>query len=697
MERFAKWIAKHSRLILLTAVLLLIPALYEYVHLRINYDILYYLPEDIETMQGQEILLDDFGKGAYALFVAEDMSDEEAAQVKEEISKVDHVADVIWYDSFVDLSIPAEILPSEFYDKFHTDDATLMAIFFDTGSSDDETMDAIDTIRIIAGEKCFLSSISAIVTDTKHLVEKELFWYVLIAVLASAAVLALTMDSFMAPALFLANIGMAIVYNLGTNFLQGQISFVTMSLAAVLQLAVTMDYSIFLWNAYREQRGRTQNKEEAMADAITQTITSVSGSSLTTIAGFAALCFMSFTLGMDLGIVMAKGVVFGVVTCVTVLPAMILAFDRLIIRTSHKPLAIRGEKLSRFIVKNNKVFLIVMLLLWIPAIIGYRNIRVYYELDSSLPDYLPSVQAKQELSREFDMSSVHMILADDSLSPKEVNAMLDEMENVDGVQFALAGDSLVGSRVPKEWLPGVMKETLSSGGRQLMLVGTEYAVASDEVNVQIDELGRILKKYDPSAMLIGEAPATRDLIRITDNDFKMVSAVSIGAIFLIILIVLHSPVLPVILVMVIELAIYVNMGVCGFTGERLPFVASIVISTIQLGATVDYAILMTGRYTSERLNGNDKKTAAVTALSTSLPSIFTSALGFFAATIGVGIYSDVDMIGALCRLMARGALISMAMVLFLLPSFYLLLDGVIMKTRWGTVRERKERHASACV
>ncbi len=697
MERFAKWIAKHSRLILLTAVLLLIPALYEYVHLRINYDILYYLPEDIETMQGQEILLDDFGKGAYALFVAEDMSDEEAAQVKEEISKVDHVADVIWYDSFVDLSIPAEILPSEFYDKFHTDDATLMAIFFDTGSSDDETMDAIDTIRIIAGEKCFLSSISAIVTDTKHLVEKELFWYVLIAVLASAAVLAFTMDSFMAPALFLANIGMAIVYNLGTNFLQGQISFVTMSLAAVLQLAVTMDYSIFLWNAYREQRGRTQNKEEAMADAITQTITSVSGSSLTTIAGFAALCFMSFTLGMDLGIVMAKGVVFGVVTCVTVLPAMILAFDRLIIRTSHKPLTIRGEKLSRFIVKNNKVFLIVMLLLWIPAIIGYRNIRVYYELDSSLPDYLPSVQAKQELSREFDMSSVHMILADDSLSPKEVNAMLDEMENVDGVQFALAGDSLVGSRVPKEWLPGVMKETLSSGGRQLMLVGTEYAVASDEVNVQIDELGRILKKYDPSAMLIGEAPATRDLIRITDNDFKMVSAVSIGAIFLIILIVLHSPVLPVILVMVIELAIYVNMGVCGFTGERLPFVASIVISTIQLGATVDYAILMTGRYTSERLNGNDKKTATVTALSTSLPSIFTSALGFFAATIGVGIYSDVDMIGALCRLMARGALISMAMVLFLLPSFYLLLDGVIMKTRWGTVRERKERHASACV
>ena len=691
MERFAKWIAKHSALILIVAVLLLVPALYEYIHLRINYDILYYLPDDIETMQGQEILLDDFGKGAYALFVAEDMTDEEAAQVKAEISKVDHVADVIWYDSFVDLSIPAEILPSSFYDKFHTDDATLMAIFFDTGSSDDETMDAIDAIRLIAGEKCFLSSISAIVTDTKHLVEKELFWYVLIAVLASAAVLALTMDSFMAPALFLANIGMAIIYNLGTNFLQGQISFVTMSLAAVLQLAVTMDYSIFLWNAYREQRGQMEDKKEAMANAIAQTITSVSGSSLTTIAGFAALCFMSFTLGMDLGIVMAKGVVFGVITCVTVLPAMILAFDRLIIRTTHRPLTVRGEKLSKFVVKHSKVFLLIMLLLWIPAIVGYRNIKVYYELDSSLPEYLPSVQAKQELSREFDMSSVHMILANDELTPKEVNAMLSEMEKVDGVQFALAGDSLVGSRIPKEWLPGVVTEMLSSGGRQLMLIGTEYTVASDEVNAQIDELSAILKRYDPNAMLIGEAPATRDLIRITDNDFKMVSAVSIGAIFLIILFVLHSPILPVILVMVIELAIYINMGVCGYTGEKLPFVASIVISTIQLGATVDYAILMTSRYTTERLAGKNKTDATVTALSTSLPSIFTSALGFFAATIGVGIYSDVDMIGALCRLMARGALISMAMVLFLLPSFYLLLDGVIMKTRWGTIRERRTR------
>lgn len=693
MYRFGKWISKHRALVLALAVVLLIPAIYGYVHVHVNYDILYYLPDDIETMQGQQLLLDDFGKGAYAMFVAEGMTDGEVSRLKAEIEQIDHVADVIWYDSVMDVSVPAQILPEELYEKFHSEDATLMAIFFDTGASDDETMDAIDEIRSIAGERCFLSSMSAIVTDTKHLVEKELFWYVLIAVAASALVLALTMDSWMAPVLFLLNIGMAIVYNLGTNFIQGEISFVTMSLAAVLQLAVTMDYSIFLWNAYREQRSYTEDKDDAMAKAIVQTISSVSGSSLTTIAGFAALCFMSFTLGMDLGVVMAKGVLLGVITCVTVLPAMILVSDRLITKTSHRPLTVRGEKLAGFVVKHNKVFMVVMLLLLIPALIGYKNVDVYYDLDSSLPDYLPSVQAKTELQEQFDMSTIHMILADDDLSPREVKAMLEEMEAVDGVQLALATDSLIGSRIPKDWLPEELTGELTSGGRQLMLIATEYPVASDEVNAQIDELGAILKRYDPTAMLIGEAPGTRDLIRITDTDFKMVSAVSIGAIFLIILIVLHSPVLPVILVLVIELAIYINMGICGYTGQTLPFVASIVIGTIQLGATVDYAILMTERYTHERLLGNDKTSSTVTALSASLPSIFTSALGFFAATIGVGIYSDVDMIGSLCRLMARGALISMATVLFLLPSFYLLFDKVIMKTRWGSPAERKQRRA----
>ena len=694
MYRLGLWIAKHRIAVLIFAVILLIPAVLGYLMLHVNYDILYYLPDDIETMQGQQIMLDDFGKGAYAMFVAEDMPDSQVAALKAEIEQVDHVADVIWYDSVMDISVPAEILPEKLYNAFHTDNATLMAIFFDTGSSSDETMDAIDTIRNIAGEKCFLSSISAIVTDTKHLVEQELFWYVLIAVVCSAVVLAATMDSWMAPVLFLLNIGMAIVYNLGTNFIQGEISFITMSLAAVLQLAVTMDYSIFLWNAYREQRGYTEDREDAMAKAIVQTASSVSGSSLTTIAGFIALCFMSFTLGMDMGIVMAKGVVFGVITCITVLPAMILAFDKAIQKTSHKPLTIRGEGISRFVVKHNKVFLVVLLLLWIPAIIGYNNIGVYYDLDVSLPDYLPSVAAKQELQSTFDMSTVHMILADEDMPSKDVKQMLSEMENVDGVQFAIAADSLIGSRIPSAWVPSEVTQELASGGRQLMLIGTEYPVASDDVNRQIETLETIMKRYDPGAMLIGEAPCTRDLIRITDTDFKMVSAVSIGAIFVIILLVLHSPILPVLLVLVIELAIYVNMGICGYTGEVLPFVASVVIGTIQLGATVDYAILMTERYTHERQQGHEKTEAAITALSTSLPSIFTSALGFFAATIGVGIYSDVDMIGSLCRLMARGAIISMIMVLLLLPSLYLLFDRVIMKTRWGSPSEQKQKRAA---
>ena len=683
MYRFGKWIAKHKIMILLISVLLLVPAAYEYVNLHVNYDILYYLPDDIETMQGQEILLDDFGKGAYAMFVVEGLTDKQAAEIKNDISKVDHVADVIWYDSILDTTVPAQILPDEIYDMFHSKDATLMAIFFDTGTSDDETMDAIDTIREIAGEHCFLNSMSAIVTDTKHLVENELFWYVLIAVVMSSIVLALTMDSFMAPVLFLLNIGMAVVYNMGTNFLQGEISFVTMSLAAVLQLAVTMDYAIFLWNAYREQRAVSEDKDDAMANAIVQTIGSVSGSSLTTVAGFAALCFMSFTLGMDLGIVMAKGVLLGVISCITILPAMILVSDGLIQKTTHKPLTIRGEKLSRFIVSHNKVFLVLMILLWIPSIIGYKNSDVYYQLDKSLPSYLPSVAAKEEMKENFDMSTIHLILADESLPAKKVKEMLAEMKQVDGITFALSTDSLIGSRIPDDFIPDELSGELKSGGRQLMLLGTKYEVASDEVGKQVDELDRILKRYDPSAMLIGEAPCTRDLIKITDTDFKMVNAVSIAAIFFIILLVLRSPVLPVILVLVIELAIYINLGICGYTGEVLPFVASIVIGTIQLGATVDYAILMTERYLHERDAGNEKKDAAVTALSASLPSIFTSALGFFAATIGVGIYSDVDMIGSLCRLMARGALISMVTVLFLLPSFYLLLDPVIMKTRWG--------------
>lgn len=691
MLNFGKKIVKLRIPILILSILLLIPSAIGYFNTRVNYDILYYLPDDIETMQGQDILLQDFGKGAYAMFVADGLTDSQVSRLKEQMEQVDHVAQVIWYDSVADLSVPQEILPDSLYDVFHSETGTLMAIFFDTSTSADETMDAIEAIRALAGEQCFLSSMSAIVTDTRNLVEEELLWYVLVAVVLSCIVLATTMDSWMAPVLFMLNIGMAIIYNLGTNIIQGEISFITMSLAAVLQLGVTMDYSIFLWNCYREQQRFYATKEEAMAHAIARTVTSVAGSSLTTVAGFIALCFMTFTLGLDLGVVMAKGVVFGVLCCVTVLPALILTFDRSIQKTSHRPLTINGDKFASFVIRHNKVFLVALLLLWIPAIYGYQNMQVYYNLDSSLPDYLPSIQANQVLRDDFEMSTVHMILADDSLSPKDTKQMLREMEDVDGVQFALATDSLIGSRIPKEFLSEDITGELSSGGRQLMLISSQYAVATDEVNAQLEQLESILKRYDPSGMLIGEAPCTRDLITITDRDFQVVSAVSIGAIFILILLVLRSVSLPVILVLVIELAIYINMGISHYTGAVLPFIASVVIGTIQLGATVDYAILMTNRYQLERMQGKDKVQAATVALSTSVPSVITSALGFFAATIGVGIYSDVDMISSLCLLMARGALISMAVVLLLLPALYLLCDGLIEKTSWG-FKEKLKSH-----
>ena len=686
--KFAKAVVRlHVPIIVLT-LLLMIPSVLGYIGTRVNYDMLDYLPEDMDTVKGQALLMEDFGKGAFSLIVAEDMPADDVSALKKKIEAVDHVETVLWYDSFADISIPMELLPDRLYDAFNTENATMMAVFFDSATSEDVTMDAIREIRQIVGKQCFVSGMSALVTDLKDLCEKEEPIYVGIAVALALLAMLVFLDNWLVPFIFLLSIGMMILLNLGTNFFLGEISYITKALSAVLQLAVTMDYSIFLWNSYNEELASDHDRNASMARAISRTLTSVIGSSITTVAGFIALCFMSFTLGRDLGIVMAKGVVFGVLTCITTLPAMILLFDKAIAKTAHKPLTIRGEKLSGFIVRHNKVFLVLMLLLWIPAIYGYQHVNVYYDLDVSLPDYLPSVQSKQELKEHFDMSTVHLILADEKLPSSDAKQMLNEMKQVDGVQFALATDSLIGSRIPKAWLPETLTGKLTSGGRQLILIGTKYAVASDEMNEQIGTLEKIMKKYDPSAMLIGEGPGTRDLIRITDTDFKMVSAVSIGAIFLIILVVLHSPVLPVLLVLVIELAIYINMGVCGFTGEKLPFVASIVIGTIQLGATVDYAILMTDRYVQERLQGKDKKAAATTSLAASMPSIFTSALGFFAATIGVGIYSDVDMIGSLCRLMARGALISMAMVLLLLPAFYLLFDPLIMKTRWKSPAER---------
>lgn len=684
MKKLRKMIVKHRVLILILSVLLLIPSVIGYLKTRVNYDILYYLPDEIETMVGQDILKEEFGKGAFAMEIVENMPYKDVAKVKESIEQVDGVAQVIWYDSAADLSIPVSLLPKDVRDVFNAENSTLMAIFFEDTTSADTTMEAIDEIRNITGEQCFLSGMSAIVTDTKALSMRETPIYVLIAVLLTCLVLAIFMDSFLLPVLFMISIGMAIIYNLGTNYFLGEISYITKALSAVLQLGVTLDYSIFLWHSYQENKLRfPEDKERAMEHAISNTFSSVVGSSITTVAGFVALCFMSFTLGLDLGVVMAKGVVFGVIGCITILPAMILMFDQAIEKTRHKPILPDMTRAAEVITGHKMIFVLLFLLLLLPAIIGYRGTKVYYNLDSSLPETLPSVQANTKLSEDYSMNATHMVLASSELSGKDAKAMLKEMKAVDGVKFALGLDSIVGSSVPKDFLPASITEKLVKGDWQLMLVQSEYKVASDEVNRQCDELKEIIKKYDDKAMLIGEAPCTKDLIEITDHDFNTVSLVSIAAIFVIIALVLKSVSLPILLVAVIEFAIFMNLGIPYYTGTTIPFIASIVIGTIQLGATVDYAILMTTRYKKERVGGKDKNAAVTKALAVSIPSIIVSALGFFAATFGVGLYSDIDMISALCTLMARGAIISMFVVILVLPAFLSLFDSIICKTTFG--------------
>ena len=693
MKSFSKGVVKFRIPILILSIILLIPSFFSFAATKVNYDILYYLPDSIDSMKGQDILLEDFGKGAYAMFICENMEDKYVKQLSEEIKNVDHVASVLSYSELAS-EVPSEMLPQKIKDVFYSEDgeASMMFIFFDTGTSADETMTAIKEIRSLSGENCFLSSMSAVVTDTKDLVNSQIFWYILIAVVLCAIVLAITMDSFMVPILFLLDIGFAIIYNLGTNFIQGEISYITMALVAVLQLGVTMDYSIFLYHSYQEQKNYHSDNKEAMAAAITATIESVTGSSLTTIAGFIALCFMSFTLGLDLGIVMAKGVLFGVICCVTVLPSMVIVCDKLIAKTSHKPLNIKPDNISKKITAHPIVLFIIMLVLWVPAMYGNNNVQVYYKLDSSLPAYLGSVQANEKLKEHFDMNSISMILVSSDLSSKETKAMTEEIENVEGISFALGLDSVVGSSFPDELVPEKIKDTLESGDWKLLLVASEYEVATNEVGEQCTELSNIIKKYDSDGMLIGEAAGTQDLITITNHDFNVVSAVSIGAIFVIILLVLRSILLPVLLVIVIELAIYLNMGMAFYTGTTLPFIASICIGTIQLGATVDYAILMTTRYKKERIGGADKHEAVTIALSTSMQSIFTSALGFFAATIGVAIYSNVDMLSSLCLLMGRGALISFVVVILFLPCVLMTFDKAICATTLG-MRKLGKKHA----
>ncbi|MDD6638913.1 MAG: efflux RND transporter permease subunit [Lachnospiraceae bacterium] len=686
MIKFGKGVVKFRIPILIMAFLLLIPSGIGYMKTRVNYDILSYLPGEIETMEGQDILLDEFGTGAFSFVVAEGMEDKDLEKLVNQMEDIPHVKKVVWYGSLGSYTLPREALPDDIYEFFNNRDADsqLMAVLYDESMAADGTMAAIDQITDLVGEQCYVSGMAAVINDIRKLSEKETVIYVVIAVVLSLIVLSLTMDSTFVPILFLLSIGMAIVYNLGTNVFKGEISYVTQALAAVLQLGVTMDYSIFLWHSYQEQQERFDgDKERAMAHAISNTITSVVGSSITTVAGFVALCFMSFTLGMDLGIVMAKGVVFGVIGCVTILPSLILVFDKVIEKTKHRAILPDLGRIANWVTNHSAVFVIAFLIILVPALYGYTHTDVYYDLAGTLPDSLASKVANDKMAEQYEMGATHMIIARSDLSEKDSLNMIDEIKQVDGVKLAVSLDSAMGPQFPREILPENIQEIMVNGDYQMMLVSSEYATASDEVNKQCDEINTIIKKYDDSAMLIGEAPCTKDLIEITDQDFKKVSVVSIGAIFLIIALVFRSISLPIILVAVIEFAIFINMGIPAYTGTVLPFIASIVIGTIQLGATVDYAILMTNKYKKNRNHGMEKKEAITDALGKSIQSIIVSALSFFAATFGVGMYSNIDMISSLCTLMARGALISMVVVIFILPSMLMVFDRLICATSIG--------------
>ena len=686
MIKLSKAIVKHRSLILIIAAVLIIPSVIGMAGTRINYDMLSYLPDDIETIEGQDILLKDFGKGAFSFVIVDGMEDKDISKLRGKLEKIDNVDSVIWYDSLMDISVPKEVLPDEIYNAFNSGDSTVMAVFFKTSTSADETMQAIKEIRKTAGKSCFVTGMSAVVTDLKDLCEHEEPIYVGLAVLLCCAAMMLFMDNWIVPFVFLLSIGSAILLNLGTNYFLGEISYITKALAAVLQLAVTMDYSIFLWHSYEEQKAcYSGDKQRAMAHAIKATMSSVFGSSVTTIAGFIALCFMSYTLGLDLGVVMAKGVLLGLIGCITTLPALILVFDKLLEKTMHKPLMPPLNTLTGFVVKRSWIFILVFALLVVPASVCYNraNKEVYYDMTQSIPDDMECAIANSKLKDEFAVGSTHMLLVSADTDGKSIRNMMSEMEKTDGVKYVLGVESVVGSLIPEEVIPDSVKNILQSENWKLYIINSEYTTASDEVNAQISELNKILKKYDESGMLIGEAPCTKDMIDITNHDFQVVNTISIAAIFIIIAIVLKSVSLPIILVAVIELAIFINLGIPHLTGTSMPFIAPICISTIQLGSTVDYAILMTTRYKRERSRGEDKRSSVATALKTSIPSITVSALGFFAATFGVAVYSDVDLISSLCNLMARGAIISMFCVIFILPAMFMLFDKVICATSIG--------------
>lgn len=692
--RFSKAVVKFRIPIIILALILAVPSVLGMIGTRINYDMLDYLPDTMDTVVGQQKLMDDFGKGAFSFIIVEDMPDKDVSALKQKIEKVNHVETVLWYDSLVDISVPKELLPKKIYNEFNTKNATMLAVFFNTSTSADITMDAVREIRSIAGKQCFVSGMSALVTDLKDLCEKEEPIYVAIAVVLAAVAMVVFLDGWLVPFVFLASIGLMILLNLGTNYFFGEVSYITKALSAVLQLAVTMDYSIFLWHSYNEEREHFDDHKKAMEVAISKTLTSVVGSSLTTVAGFAALCFMTFTLGRDLGIVMAKGVILGVIGCVTVLPSMILVLDKPLHATRHRPLLPDMNGLARGVVKIFPVFLIIFALLIVPSLYGYQktNDEVYYDMGQCLPEDMEYVIANSKLSEDFNIASTHMILIDAKTDPKQVRNMCSEMEKVDGVKYVLGLESVIGSRVPEEVLPERLTKVLKSDNLELLLVNSSYKVASDKVNAQINELNTILKKYDQNGMLIGEAPCMKDMIETTNHDFQVVNAVSIVAIFVIILLVERSISLPFILIAVIELAIFINLGLPHYLGQSLPFIAPICISTIQLGATVDYAILMTTRYKAERIALKPKAQAVQIALATSIPSIIVSGMGLFAATFGVAIYSDIDIISSMCMLMARGAIISMLLVIFILPALLMLCDRLICATTLGMRHLKKQKN-----
>lgn len=682
--KVGKWIARHRIFILLVSILLLVPAAIGKAETKINYDLLSYLPGDLETVEGQDILVDEYGMGAFSMVVVEGMELKDVQKLEQKFSEVEHVKDVLWYDDVADISLPVEMIPKDLREAFFNGDATMMLALFDNTTSSDEAMEAVTNMRKIADKQCFISGMTGIVTDIKNISLQELPIYVVIATLLSFLVLELTGTSFLVPVFFLISIGAAILYNLGSNIFLGEISYITEALTAVLQLGVTMDYSIFLLNSYEENKLRFPGeKERAMGHAIANTFKSVVGSSVTTVAGFMALCFMTFALGKDLGIVMAKGVVIGVLCCVTLLPSLILIFDKAIEKTKHRPLIKSIDKPSAFITKHYRLWLVLFAVLLLPAVYGNNHTKIYYNIAQSLPDTLPANVANKKLVDDFKMSNMHMILMQKEMDAKGKRKMLEEIDEVEGVKWSLGMNTLFGPTIPELMIPDDMRKMLQSDNYELAFICSEYESATDEVNEQIKEIDQIVKDHSKGAMVIGEAPLMKDLQDVTDIDLKTVNAISILAIFIIIMIVFKSVSLPVILVAVIEFAIFVNMAIPYYQGTSLPFVASIVIGTIQLGATVDYAILMTSRYQKERRKGKDKKEAISIAHRASMLSIISSGFSFFAATFGVALYSKVDMIGSICTLLARGALISMFVVILILPAMFMIFDKLICKTSVG--------------